>query len=390
VVTLAGVLVLWELALMLTAHPWVATASALAYGLGTSAWAFAETYFSEPLATTLSLVSLWAILKCDTRGSTPSARSASLWCALAGLALGGAVLCHVTALLFLPFLAALLIIGTGPFEPRGRWLRLAPFAALLALPLLWLGWYDHMRFGSVFETGRTIDASRFQQHHYGVLVSPWTGIYGLLFGGSRSLLVYCPPVLLGVIGLRSLSRRHRSLAWMIAAAALTRLLFIASRSDWHGGFAPGPRLMLEIIPWLVLPAATWLADAAAGGQRLVTAAWFTVAAVGVAVEAYVCVGEPFRMFRAFKALGHQGDSLAGLYVDWSTAMLGNLHHGPTGPLLLQAVPASNLVMWLVLSAVLLTASAVIIRTAWLRARPARAVVPFKGSDAGGPEHLSAA
>ena len=42
------------------------------------------------------------------------------------------------------------------------------------------------------------------------------------------------------------------------AAAIFRYAFIAARSDWHGGFSVGPRYLMMVIPFLLLPLATAL------------------------------------------------------------------------------------------------------------------------------------
>ena len=47
-------------------------------------------------------------------------------------------------------------------------------------------------------------------------------------------------------------------AWFILALSLTRWVFMACRSDWHGGWAIGPRYLIPAIPFMLVPLADWL------------------------------------------------------------------------------------------------------------------------------------
>jgi hypothetical protein len=231
--------------------------TALIYALGTTAWPYAGTFLSEPLSV---VVLLGAALEISRWHCEP-ARVRHLWIAatLAGLS----VHVHLLNLLALPCLAFYAIGPSLPAQWRSAdaWRRtLAELAGrrrvwivaglLCGLGLALLGLSQWWRFGSPFETGR--------YDHYGRWVWPWRGIVTMLVAPGRSLLIYSPPLLLGLVAWPALRRRDPTTASFVLALALTRLVFVACRSDWHGGWAIGPRYLIPTIPFLLVPLAGWL------------------------------------------------------------------------------------------------------------------------------------
>ena len=77
---------------------------------------------------------------------------------------------------------------------------------------------------------------------------------------GKGLLFFCPIILLGLFAVPALLRRHRVLCLTLVSAVLGRLVIVASRSDWHGGFGPGPRYLLLIIPLLLVPLTAWYSE----------------------------------------------------------------------------------------------------------------------------------
>ena len=153
-------------------------------------------------------------------------------------------------------------LGTRRLGADGRRRRLGSllrFAGGLAVPLAALGAFNLARFGSPLETGRSLDAAAAAALGYGGFVAPWVGLHGLLLSSGKGLLLYCPAVLLGVGALATFGRRQPALTLLLAGSAAARLLFVAARSDWHGGFGVGPRLLVPVVPFLLLPVAAWIA-----------------------------------------------------------------------------------------------------------------------------------
>jgi hypothetical protein len=121
-------------------------------------------------------------------------------------------------------------------------------------------YYNYARFGTAAETGRTIDYVAMRRFGYGHFVAPWQGLLGLLVSPGKGILLYSPAVMLGVLAWNHLRRKDGLLAWTIACIVLVRWVFIASRFDWPGGFSLGPRYLVPVIPFAMIPAAVWLSD----------------------------------------------------------------------------------------------------------------------------------
>lgn len=85
-------------------------------------------------------------------------------------------------------------------------------------------------------------------------------LYGLLLSPGRSLFVYSPIAVVGVLGLSRLWARDRPRAEAVCVATLAGLWAIAARADWHGDPAFGPPLVTPLLPLLVEPAALMLAS----------------------------------------------------------------------------------------------------------------------------------
>jgi hypothetical protein len=228
----------------------------LLFGLCTLAWVYAKTDFSAPLETLTLLVAVYSALR-----ASESRRIG--WLVVSGAALGCAVLTRPALLVAAPALS--LYVGTaGLLDTDKRWrfasLRTAQWwrtavkqqLALWAPVALAIGvtlWLDLVRFGSVFDLGygRTPGDSDFG----GSIV---TGLFGLLLSGNSGLIFYSTSVLLGLIGLRRFARLAPREALLIGVLVLCMLGLYGTYRYWAGLAAYGPRYIVPLIPFLLLPA----------------------------------------------------------------------------------------------------------------------------------------
>lgn len=227
------------------------TLTALAYALGTAAWPFSRTFLSEPLsAFCLLLAAFWITRYHRQRGEAVGAR----WLWLAAALTGLLAQVHVLNLSALP---GLIVYALGPSWRQGGaarlWIerRLWGVALLIGLVALGsLGLSHYLRFGSPWETGRF--------GIYSHSVAPWIGLAALFVAPGRSLFLYAPAVTLGLAGAAALRRRLPHVACFALAMVVIRALVIATRSDWYGGWALGPRHLIPVLPFAILPlAALW-------------------------------------------------------------------------------------------------------------------------------------
>jgi hypothetical protein len=168
--------------------------------------------------------------------------------ALAGASLGAAVLVEYEALVAVPAFIAYVWLRTG----RGG---LARFAAGLAPPLVVLGAYDWLAFGSPLHPAYRYVANRYataqQGGVYGVSVPHLSTVHEVLLG-DRGLSVTSPFLIVALVGL-VLSWRRAPLE--LSLAGTVALLFLLIECGYFlpfGGISPGPRFAAPALPFVCL------------------------------------------------------------------------------------------------------------------------------------------
>lgn len=224
-----------------------AVITALAYAFATSAFPYTRTFLSEPLSTVCLLVAAIGVTEFHrVRDERPIAAARWLWGAAALLAIS--LHTHVLNVVEIPIFAAWVLVplhrSRALSRHRSAWLG-AIAIGLLGAALLGLGQW--LRFGDPWETGR--------YDHYSWFQAPGEGLVAMLLAPGRSILVYSPALLVALPGWRAFGRRHRDVAIACVAIFVARWLFVGLRSDWWGGWAIGPRYLLPVVPFLLLPLA---------------------------------------------------------------------------------------------------------------------------------------
>ncbi|MCS6827384.1 MAG: DUF2079 domain-containing protein [Caldilinea sp.] len=245
---LAGLLFLWLRAV--TPLVWPRITIALGYGLATPAFAYANAFYGHQLAAFLLFVAFFLLARAPAQ---IGARRA--W--LIGLALGYAFITEYPVALMV---APIGLYALYHFRKR-RQLK----------PLLWLivggtmvaaGWmaYNTAVFGGPLELGYSRSELWTQQHHTGFmsLTAPtFDAVWGITFSPFRGLFLLSPWLLSALPGFVLWWRSGvlRGEWWLTLAVAVGMFLFNASSSMWWGGFAVGPRYLLPMLPFFVLPVA---------------------------------------------------------------------------------------------------------------------------------------
>ncbi len=231
---------------------------ALVYGTCTLAWPYAKTFFSEPLVALLLLVAFWALLHLREESAVVRGRRAGTapgWAAVAAAALGLAVLTRETTVIVLPVFAWYMVAVTRGHPARRRLILVGglTLAVCLALVAAW----NTERFGSLTATGYT-----------GRLwtLAVWPGLYGLLIGPYKGLLVYVPLTFVAIAGWPRFYRAWPREALLCAGTFVIYLVVHAAYIDWPGGGNWGPRFLVPALPFLLLAvpfvwtrSATWTA-----------------------------------------------------------------------------------------------------------------------------------
>jgi len=211
------------------------------FGLGSLAWPYTKTFFSEPLIALLLL--------CATYSAYAFRQTQRPLSVLAlGLALGAGIITREDTLLVVP---CFLLYLAWPVRREWR-IRLRE-ALLLLVPLFVLvlvtWWYHDLRFhsllsGYVEKTGNRFDWT------VGTFV---TGVYGLLFSTGEGLVFFTPLALLSVLSWRHFWACQKAECVLFTFLVVERTALFAFLVRWYGGVCWGPRYIVPTIPFLILP-----------------------------------------------------------------------------------------------------------------------------------------
>ena len=249
----------------------------LSYGLATPAYAYATMAHGHQLSAS-ALLAAFALLRWKGAGRDASslflAGFLASYAAVVELAIG-----PIAAILG-GYLLAQVISG------RRRPSTLGDFGVGALLPLLILLGYNQLAFGSPWEMGYFhLTTKMFADVHkegnpLGLHAPNAERILALLYGRYRGLTFYAPIVVLTPLGLFALLRR-RELATAIVTSAAMAAVFIVNLSypAWTGGWTTGPRLLVPLLPFAMIPVAAALAS----GSKWVVASAVVLALAGVGV-----------------------------------------------------------------------------------------------------------
>jgi hypothetical protein len=253
-----------------------ALCATVALGFGTTLFPYTKTGTDMVLTSLLILVVVAVAWSLEIRWSTMR-----IW--LIGLLLACAFVTRPTAVLFVPGVAGWVVFL--------RWKRTASFAkalqsvAVIAIPLvaalIWQGWYNHLRTGDMllppmllprYTVGNTFDGA-----------SPLYAFISILVSPGKSIFVYSPVLVFGVLGFRKLWHDRRPLALFLLAVIAPYFVFHFLWKHWAGHWGWGPRLHLPLVALTFIPAALWLQSAAnwrrAWNLVMVLAIFIQIAAV---------------------------------------------------------------------------------------------------------------
>jgi hypothetical protein len=260
--------------------PRSALAPALALGLTSMFWVYAQTHFSDLTLALLFTTALFAAL--GYRGGGHAG-----WLALCGFAASYAVLTKVAAA---PALAgfALYSLHLAWQRHRGAWPSVARdltyFAAPATVVLSALIAYNVFRYGDPLNAGYAIDRAA----DYGFGTPLLVGLYGLLASSGKSVFLYAPTLVLALVGARAFARRHGPEALLAGGIVVVHLVIHARWWAWHGDWSWGPRFAVSVLPLAYLFAAPTferlLGEGSARSGRLARGCAVALALLGFAVQ----------------------------------------------------------------------------------------------------------
>jgi len=255
----------------------------LAYGLATPAYVYATLAYGHQAAAACLLGSCALIRRDPDRREAISMAGAGFLAAYAA----------VVEIQVGPVSAILGLYAAGLAASRRRSvIGLIAFGLGALVPTLFLLGYNLVAFGSPLRMGYFYHATqRFAAVHnaanpLGLGRPDWSRLDDLLVRPARGLLWYAPIVLLTLPGLVAMvARRMVGMAAVCAATMAAVILVNLSYPEWSGGWSTGPRLLVPLLPFAMLPVAGLLA---VGGRAATTLA--VLLAVAGAVVAFLFQG----------------------------------------------------------------------------------------------------
>lgn len=218
----------------------------LVYGLATSAFPYAGSFYGHQIVAVLLFAAFYlAFLIGRGRLKPPFALGV-------GLMLGYAVITEYPAAL----IAGAVFLYLYHRLPRKRWIGLVMLGGMLP-GLLWMV-YNYTIFHRLIAFGyqhaplfRDVNTTGF----FSLVYPQPEALWGITFGSFRGLFFLSPVLLLAFPGFYRLARDR---AWcpeflVCLWAGLSFLLFNGSSVMWEGGFAVGPRYLVPMLPFMVLP-----------------------------------------------------------------------------------------------------------------------------------------
>jgi hypothetical protein len=259
----SGILTAWTAALLVVAarelgcRRWQAGLIGLAYGLSTPAYVYATLAYghqASAFALFASFLLLWKKGRPRQSVRIFAAGILAAYAAVIELQVG-----PVSAILGFYLLAQCLKRERRPDA-------LAIFFVGALLPTVLLLTYNQLAFGSPWDMGYFHHATRqFAQVHnpdnpLGLRRPDCRKFVPLLWGRYRGLTFYAPILLLAVPGWVVLMMRGR---WAVAIVSLLTVVAVflvnLSYPEWTGGWSTGPRLLVPLLPFAMLPVAGLLA-----------------------------------------------------------------------------------------------------------------------------------
>jgi len=211
----------------------------LLYGLTTMVWPYSKSLMSE---TTLNV----ALLAGVYGAWRYVANSSKAMLAAAGACLGFALITKVMSVL----IAVVVVFYVLVASPRKTTIRdlvlffAPPFLAFLGIQ----AWHNFIRYGGIWQFGYGTGRGAM-----GFCTPLYVGLWGLFLSPGKSFFLYTPLAILSLLSLRCFFQKNKAEALLFLSIVIIYTLPHARWCLWAGDWAWGPRFLLVIIPYLILP-----------------------------------------------------------------------------------------------------------------------------------------
>lgn len=300
---------------------------ALIYGFASTAWYYSKDPGDHNIETFFILLAVYL-----THRHTITNNKSNLF--YSGCSVGFSILTRPNAALAVP--ALLLLLAFDHYQKRSSSGKAGLFAKKLCLfaaglvpfALLFI-WYNFYRFGSIFETGHHIMSVQMKLNFF-TGTDLVTGLTGLILSPGKGVFYYSPVAFLFFMAVRSFFRTDTKMAICFITLICSYFLFYAKNIYWHGDWAWGPRYLLAILPYFVIPVAPLLEKP----SRWIRFSIVVICTLGITVQILAISVNPMRYFIHLQRYDHVKFTVAsgvgvqpivepppGTHFDWSKSPL---------------------------------------------------------------------
>jgi hypothetical protein len=233
--------------------PRSASACSLLLAFSTPLFVYSGWLFSEPATTALFLVAALLLFTSSRPVPISHVVFASL---LLGFSLHVRPANMVTVLVFI---AAALVRDYSEMKQISSLRTAGILVAIIGISGTLYLLRNNAYFGNPFDFGvpATAENGKDLESWHNPL---WRGVVGFLFSPGKSAFLFCPPIILGILGISRLWRRNRALTVLAVATPLANLFLYSFRTQWEGSYCYGPRYLLPGLILLCLPIAALFLD----------------------------------------------------------------------------------------------------------------------------------
>lgn len=277
----ATVMLIYSFSMVLGYSRKASLLTAIFYGFGTFAWPSSKSSFEHTIETFFVLFSVYSMYQYSVFKSVSNIF-------LSGISFGLAFNTRYTSVLIIPALFLMMILHyLKKYDMRESAKYLGKDAVLFTvafMPFMCLFfWYNFSRFGSFFETGYTLQAKRLGVDFFSG-TSMMTGLAGFLISPGKGFFYYSPVTVLFFLSIGRFLKSHLALALSFIVIIACHLLFLSKNLYWHGDWAWGPRYILVITPFLMIPVADFLDSHQWRTRKIVRGAVYCLFIISVVIQ----------------------------------------------------------------------------------------------------------
>ena len=220
----------------------IAITVAFLYGFTTMAWAYSSTAMSVILVSMTVLLSFYFYRKFVKNQNF----SSLIFC---GFSLGASVLVRYDSFIIVVIILVFLIgtILKNKSKLKNLTCLLIP---LFFCAIIFMG-INYIQFGTFLEYGFKSESGSLVGNTSPIHV----GVFGLLFSPGAGLFIFSPILFTIFVSFFDFYKKDKSSFLIFSAYLVSMLVFFGNLETWHGFVSWGPRYLLPVIPFLLIPLA---------------------------------------------------------------------------------------------------------------------------------------